>query len=78
MPINQPEPGTHLHDGPPTVPRPAATVILLRGGEERLEVLLVQRNPGASFMAGAWVFPGGSVDRSDGEGEQGAQGSRSS
>jgi 8-oxo-dGTP pyrophosphatase MutT (NUDIX family) len=43
-------------------PRPAATVILLRGGSERLEVLLVRRNPAARFMGGAWVFPGGALD----------------
>ncbi|MGO9751384.1 MAG: NUDIX hydrolase [Solirubrobacteraceae bacterium] len=55
----------------PAVPRPAATVILLRGGSERLEVLLVQRNPLARFMPGAWVFPGGSVGRQDGDGMQG-------
>jgi 8-oxo-dGTP pyrophosphatase MutT (NUDIX family) len=71
MPINQPEPGAQLHDGPPTVPRPAATVMLVRGGDQQLEVLLVRRNPEASFMGGAWVFPGGSVDQIDGEGESG-------
>ncbi len=46
----------------PTTPRPAATVIVLRGGAETLEVLLVQRTPQARFMGGAWVFPGGAVD----------------
>ncbi len=54
-----------------TVPRPAATVILLRGGSSGLEVLLVQRNPGSRFMGGAWVFPGGAVDRHEGEGQDG-------
>jgi 8-oxo-dGTP pyrophosphatase MutT (NUDIX family) len=44
-------------------------VILLRGGDEALEVLLVQRNPEARFMGGAWVFPGGAVDRDEGSGE---------
>jgi 8-oxo-dGTP pyrophosphatase MutT (NUDIX family) len=44
-------------------------VIVLRGGEDRLEVLLVKRNPQARFMGGAWVFPGGAVDPSEGEGE---------
>jgi 8-oxo-dGTP pyrophosphatase MutT (NUDIX family) len=44
-------------------------VILLRGGGERLEILLVQRNPEQRFMGGAWVFPGGSVDRGEGEGD---------
>lgn len=62
-----PAPGEHLHAGPPTVPRQAATVILLRGGAERLEVLLVRRNPAARFMGGAWVFPGGAVDATDGD-----------
>jgi 8-oxo-dGTP pyrophosphatase MutT (NUDIX family) len=49
----------------PTEPRQAATVIVLRGGAERLEVLLVRRNPAARFMGGAWVFPGGAVDREE-------------
>jgi 8-oxo-dGTP pyrophosphatase MutT (NUDIX family) len=47
-------------------------ILLRRGGkhaERGLEVLLVQRNPEARFMPGVWVFPGGSVDPSDGEGE---------
>ena len=58
-----PEPGTILNSGgEPTVPRQAATVVVLRGGAERLEVLMVQRTPKAKFMGGAWVFPGGSVD----------------
>jgi 8-oxo-dGTP pyrophosphatase MutT (NUDIX family) len=48
-------------DGSPTEPRQAATVIVLRGGAERLEVLLVRRNPQARFMGGAWVFPGGAT-----------------
>ena len=67
--MDRPEPGAELNTGTPTVPRPAATVILLRGGDQRLEVLLVQRNPQARFMGGAWVFPGGAVDRSEGEGQ---------
>jgi 8-oxo-dGTP pyrophosphatase MutT (NUDIX family) len=61
-----PAPGEHVHTGPPTVPRRAATVILLRGGAERLEVLLLRRNPAARFMGGAWVFPGGAVDAGEG------------
>jgi 8-oxo-dGTP pyrophosphatase MutT (NUDIX family) len=67
--IDRPEPGAELNEGVETVPRPAATVILLRGGADALEVLLVQRNPQARFMGGAWVFPGGSVDRNEGEGD---------
>jgi len=59
-----------LHHGEVTVPRPAGTVILLRGASSALEVLLVRRTPNARFMGGAWVFPGGSVNRSEGEGDQ--------
>jgi 8-oxo-dGTP pyrophosphatase MutT (NUDIX family) len=59
---------------PPATPRPAATVILLRRGgkhvERGLQVLLVRRNPEARFMPGVWVFPGGSVDAEDGDGEE--------
>jgi 8-oxo-dGTP pyrophosphatase MutT (NUDIX family) len=66
---DRPEPGAELHSGPATVPRLAATVILLRGADSGLEVLLAQRTPKARFMGGAWVFPGGAVSPQDGEGE---------
>ena len=62
-------PGEEINQGPVTTPRLAATVIVLRGEAEGLEVLLVKRNPAARFMGGAWVFPGGAVDRDEGEGE---------
>ncbi len=63
--------GEALNEGPEeVVPRQAATVILLRGGSEALEVLLVQRTHAARFMAGVWVFPGGAVDAHEGEGDQ--------
>ena len=55
------EPGARLNTGPPVVPRLAATVIVMRGGAETLEVLLAKRTPVARFMGGVWVFPGGSV-----------------
>src|SRR3954447_11932661 len=64
-----PEPGTTINTGEPTIPRQAATVIVLRGGAQRLEVLLVRRTPKARFMGGAWVFPGGAVDAHEGEGD---------
>ncbi len=64
-----PAPGEERDRGIETVPRQAATVILLRGGDRVLEVLLVQRTPLATFMGGAWVFPGGAVDASEGEGD---------
>ena len=51
------------------VPRQAATVVLLRGGDRALELLLVRRTPHARFMAGVWVFPGGAVDALEGEGD---------
>ena len=70
MSSDQPGPGQELNFGERTVPRPAGTVIVLRGGASALEVLLVQRNPNARFMGGAWVFPGGAVDRDEGHGDQ--------
>src|SRR5436853_1536430 len=69
MEIDRPGPGEELNPGPETTPRPAATVIVLRGGGDGLEVLLVQRNPQARFMGGAWVFPGGAVDAREGQGD---------
>jgi 8-oxo-dGTP pyrophosphatase MutT (NUDIX family) len=44
-------------------------VILLRGGTEALELLLVKRTPKARFMGGVWVFPGGAVDTGEGDGD---------
>jgi 8-oxo-dGTP pyrophosphatase MutT (NUDIX family) len=68
--VDRPGPGEELNDaGKVSAPRQAATVILLRGGGQTLEVLLVQRNPQQRFMGGAWVFPGGAVDAHEGEGE---------
>jgi len=61
--------------GPPSTPRPAAGIVLLRRGgkhsERALEVLLLKRSEEAKFMPGVWVFPGGAVDAEDGEGERG-------
>ena len=64
---NRPAPGEEYNPGPATRPRQAATVILLRGGEQELELLLVKRNPAARFMGGVWVFPGGAVERAEGD-----------
>ena len=69
MGSDRPGPGEELNLGERTKPRPAGTVIVLRGGSSSLEVLLVQRNPNARFMGGAWVFPGGAVDRNEGHGD---------
>jgi len=49
------------------VPRPAATVILLRAGPGGPEALLLQRTQSAAFLGGAYVFPGGTLDPADGD-----------
>jgi 8-oxo-dGTP pyrophosphatase MutT (NUDIX family) len=69
MEVEGPAPGEELNAGAPTEPRQAASVIVLRGGDAALEVLLLRRNPAARFMGGAWVFPGGAVDAHEGEGD---------
>lgn len=57
------------------MPRPSASVVLLRRGgkhaDRALEVLLLKRTESAKFMPGVWVFPGGAVDSDDGVGEAG-------
>jgi 8-oxo-dGTP pyrophosphatase MutT (NUDIX family) len=70
------EPGQGLNLREATPPRQAATVILLRGGETALELLLVKRTEQARFMGGVWVFPGGAVDEDDGEGAHRAAAAR--
>jgi glyoxylase-like metal-dependent hydrolase (beta-lactamase superfamily II)/8-oxo-dGTP pyrophosphatase MutT (NUDIX family) len=50
-------------EGP--LPRPAATVALLRDGLDGLEVLLTVRRKSMAFMGGATVFPGGAVSSGD-------------
>jgi 8-oxo-dGTP pyrophosphatase MutT (NUDIX family) len=61
--------------GPPSTPRPAASVVLLRRGgrhsQRALEVLMLRRSEEAKFMPGVWVFPGGSLDAADGVEEAG-------
>jgi 8-oxo-dGTP pyrophosphatase MutT (NUDIX family) len=53
---------------PPTVtPRLAATTLILRDADRGMEVLMVRRSMQASFMPGAYVFPGGAVDAADGD-----------
>jgi 8-oxo-dGTP pyrophosphatase MutT (NUDIX family) len=70
MEVERPAPGEELNTGAPTTPRQAASVIVLRGAAEALEVLLLRRNPEARFMGGAWVFPGGAVDAHEGSGDR--------
>lgn len=47
------------------IPEAAATLILLQDSTEGPQVLMQQRHPGAAFVGGAWVFPGGKVDPAD-------------
>ncbi|MEZ0342537.1 NUDIX hydrolase [Mycobacterium sp. pV006] len=53
----------------PLVPRPAATVMLIRdettGSADGLEVFLMRRHSAMDFVAGVMVFPGGGVDDRD-------------
>ena len=48
-------------------PRPAATVAIVRDGDDNrgIEVLLCRRAERGDHNSGAWVFPGGLVDRAD-------------
>jgi 8-oxo-dGTP pyrophosphatase MutT (NUDIX family) len=47
--------------------RDAATVLLVRDGDDGLEVFMLRRNLRSEFVGGAYVFPGGAVDPSDRE-----------
>src|SRR5260221_9803592 len=64
--------------GEPAVPKPSASVVLLRRGgkhsHQALEVLLLKRTEEAKFMPGGWVFPGRGVDPQGGTGEAGTRG----
>ncbi|MEN9761149.1 MAG: hypothetical protein RI906_975 [Pseudomonadota bacterium] len=50
----------------PAPTRPAATILLVRDAESGIQVLMTRRSLTASFAPGAYVFPGGAVDASDG------------
>jgi 8-oxo-dGTP pyrophosphatase MutT (NUDIX family) len=47
--------------------RPAATIMLLRDGQNGIEVFMVVRHHAIDFAAGALVFPGGRVEEADHE-----------
>lgn len=48
-----------------SIPKPAATVMLLRDGRQGLEVFMVLRHHQIDFAGGALVFPGGKVHGAD-------------
>ncbi|MET0820805.1 MAG: NUDIX hydrolase [Aeromicrobium sp.] len=58
-------------DGIPAAVRDAATIVLLRDGEQGLESFFLRRQPTMAFAAGMQVFPGGVVHDSDGESDIG-------
>lgn len=51
--------------GAGAVPRPAATVAIMRDAVAGPEVLLLRRNRSSGFVPGAYVFAGGRVDTAD-------------
>ena len=53
----------------PLVPRPAATLVLVRDTDSGMEVFMIRRSQAAEFVGGAHVFPGGGVDASDASAE---------
>ena len=51
------------------VPRPAATLVLVRDTSAGMEVFMIRRSQAAEFVGGAHVFPGGGVDAADASAE---------
>lgn len=49
--------------------RPASTVMLVRDGEQGVQVFMLRRTTAAAFAGGMYVFPGGRVDATDGPAE---------
>jgi 8-oxo-dGTP pyrophosphatase MutT (NUDIX family) len=49
-------------EGPPA---PSATIVLVRDAADDLEVFLLRRHGKSDVLGGAYVFPGGKVDRED-------------
>jgi 8-oxo-dGTP pyrophosphatase MutT (NUDIX family) len=50
-----------MMDTPPVTPRPSATVVVVREGEDAPEILLVRRRAGDAF-GNSYTFPGGVID----------------
>ena len=54
-----------MTDPAPSVPVPAATILMLRDSPRGLEVFMVVRHHQIDFASGALVFPGGKADPED-------------
>ena len=55
---------------PPVVPRPAASVLLVRPGAAcPVEVYMIRRQKSMRFLGGFYAFPGGKVEPADGSEE---------
>lgn len=53
------------HAENPVTPKDAATIAVVRDGEQGLEVFLMRRQASMAFAAGMYVFPGGGVHEPD-------------
>jgi 8-oxo-dGTP pyrophosphatase MutT (NUDIX family) len=49
----------------PSRPRDAASLVLVRGEGDALQVLMGRREPRSRFLPSVYVFPGGRLDRAD-------------
>src|ERR1700677_5099939 len=64
--MSEQQAGAPPKDAPAPVPaRDAATIMLVRDGEDGLEVCMLRRHLDSDFVGGAFVFPGGKVDSDD-------------
>jgi len=61
--------GAEQKDGQASVPRDAATVLLLRPAGAQFEVFMVKRSGLSDVLGEAHVFPGGKIDAADGSEE---------
>ncbi|MCD6673144.1 MAG: NUDIX hydrolase [Burkholderiaceae bacterium] len=64
-PTAGPTPRTIFSEPVTTPVLPAATVVVLRDGEQGLEVLMLRRHVKSDVLGGAFVFPGGKLDAAD-------------
>ncbi|TAM62148.1 hypothetical protein EPN52_01065 [bacterium] len=52
-------------DSTPLVPRPAATIMVVRPRDGRLQVFMLRRSAASAFVPDAYVFPGGALEALD-------------